>query len=432
MFYSIYTEQIVVSCFLLLLYLFGIILIRLFLKPTNKISYYLYSLFFGLYSLLTLLTQIELIHDPYNDFFVHNDSSWSFYKSYMDYVLPCSWAELPQKTLLSPAFYHYPLASLMMSAFGKIGIDLGVDNLRLFMRTQSVFLAAIIIPIISTLLESYGVKRDRIKKLLLLFGFFSYLYITSAIFNRDIHVCLVYTIGVYVCLKQDVKYKPIWFVALFFIALGLRPQNGFVFLAYPFFYYFKQIKKKLGPLGIILLTSVLLVGAVSMGDYFTKSVNSIALYDNLAMTNTGGLFIRLYTLPFPLNTIIMIIYMTLQPLPLFSYCMGEGMTWLNLPYCVSPYIIAVCILVCLHYIFKASNTNLFIRNIVLASLLVYAAIIFGSPDVRRAFAAIPGLYMCYGIIESKMPTKVLGNIQKSTWAIITFINIFFICYSYLE
>lgn len=425
--YFLYTGQVQVGIVVFALYVLVGVLIKI-IVPRRKIVFNLFSLFYLVYGLLVLLTQIELIKDPSVDYYVHNDAAMSFYSGIMNHVLPCKWNELASRTLFNPFFSYYPLAAFLMGASGKLGMDIGVENLRLFMRIPIFVIGALIITIMTNLLKDKKLSDSQIMKFMLIFGFFTYIYITSAIFSRDIYVCLVYCLATYICLKDNVKGRLFWFILLFFIAGGLRPVNGLVFLIYPFAYYFNYLKDKLGVVGLLILGIVAIILIFFLQNSISSIQNAVDYYDRLAKSNTGGLFIKFYSLPFPLNTIIMIIYMTLMPLPLTFYCLGRGMTWLNLPYCLSPFVLYLTILVCLVYLFSIKNKQGNYVNLIIANILVYCIIIYGSPDVRRAFAAIPGLFMCFCLIYNSVPRYKYNGLKQLGWAAIIAVQVFFLFY----
>lgn len=426
--YYLYSSQMQVGIVVFAIYALIGILIKI-IVPKRKIILNIFSLFYFVYGLLVLLTQIELIKDPSVDYYVHNDAALSFFKGIMNHVLPCKWNELASRTLFSPLFSHYPLAAFLMGVSGKFGMDIGVENLRLFMRIPIFAIGALILTIISSLLKDKKLSDLQVAKFILPFGLFTYIYITSAIFSRDIHVCLVYCLATYISLKDNVKGRLVWFILFFFLASGLRPENGLLYLLFPFAYYFNYLKNKLGIGGLLLLAIISIIILWFLQNLIITGQNSISYYDDLAKTNTGGLFIKFYSLPFPLNTIMMIVYMTLAPLPIFLYCTGPGMTWLNLPYCLSPYVLYTSILVCIIYLIKIRNSyrdNCF--NLIIANLIAYCLIIYASPDVRRAFAAIPGLYMCFCLVYNKVPKNQFSGLLIFGWTAIAFIQVFFLFY----
>lgn len=428
--YGVYTGQVVMALSVLVGYAAVLGVLRLCLKPKSDLPFRMYTLFTVIYGTLVLLTHMELIHDPFREYYVHNDAAMSFYKMIMTNVLPCSWGELFKKTIGSSLFYHYPLAAFVMSFFGKLGMALGVENLRLFLRIHIFLCGSSIIAIMTNLLDCYKMQERRIKELVICFGLFTYLYISSAIFTRDIYVTFVYAVAAYVCLKKDVKRRLLLFVILFFLARGFRPQNGLLLLVYPIAFYYKMLLRRIGKLGVLFLILVCLGVSLFLQDSISMGSASLLTYEEKTMTNTGGMFIRFYQLPFPLNTFVLVIYMLLMPLPVFGACIGKGMTWLNLPYSASPYLLLLVIFVCGYYVYHKKDDGRNIDIIILASFLIYVAIIFGSPDVRRAFAAIPGLYMCYALVEKDVPSYEVTRIKRMGWPVIAAINLFFAYYVY--
>lgn len=373
-----------------------------------------------------LLTQIQLIKDPLEDFYVHNDAAWSFYNAIMSYVLPCEWDELYGKTIGSGLFVHYPFAAFIFGAIGKIGLLLDVIDLRLFLRLHIFTVGALIIGIVSDIFAKRGINPKKKIAYVVPFGLFSFLYIQSAIFSRDIHVTLIYTIGGYLFLNGKVKGKGLLFVLLFIVATGLRPQNGLLFLIYPVAYYSKKMSSRIGIAGLIVAAIICVAIYLNLQNEFSMLETSLKNYDGRSLSNTGGLFIKLYTLPFPLNTIIMDVYMLLMPLPANLYLVGDGSTWLNLPNVLSLYIMFSYIVTTLFYLFHAKEKNDNIKILILVELIVFTAIVFGSPDLRRAFAAIPGLFMCYCLVDEKLPVRIKKSIINPGWFVITLIQVFFL------
>jgi hypothetical protein len=281
----------------------------------------------------------------------------------------------------------------------------------------------------TNLLKDKKFSDIQIKKYIIPFGLCSYLFITSAIFSRDIHVCLIYTIAAYISLKDHVKGRLLIFILLFFLAAGLRPQNGIAYLIYPIAFYWKTITKKIGLFGIGVIALICLVLFYYLQDSLELLYESLGTYDDFSKSNTGGIFIEFYSLPFPLNTIVMVIYMALMPLPLFKCCIGMGGTWLNLPTIFSSYLIYVCFMVCIYYLCHSKFKGAYVGTI-LVCLIAYAGIIYGSPDERRAFAAIPGLYMCYALVKQRIPKGHYIRYRNIGWMLITVVQLFFIVYVY--
>lgn len=425
-YYIFYRELGLVLGFLLF-YLIGWVFVRYLLGSKEKHTHFLYDFFYSVYSLLILLTHYQLIHDPMVDYYVHNDASMSFYHGIMTYVLPCDWSEIPSKTLFSPLFSHYPLAAYLFALIGKLGMFFDVDNLRLFMRIHVAAVGCSTLCVMSKILSVYGVETEKIKKNLILFGFFSFIYILSAVFSRDIHVCFICTLAVYLVLIPHSRFRLFKFVAIVLIAMGLRPENGPLACVYVLVYYFVTAfsqKNALKGLSLFFLAIIIIWYFYTV---FESGINALEYYDERTLTNTGGFFIRFYTLPFPLNIISMVLYMLLQPLPWNFFFRGGG-TLLNIPTVGMSFLMLLCWGSVLWYLLKCENKNPLIKYLIFTSIIIFGVIVNGAPDLRRCFAVIPGLYICYILIKDTVPSLYYAKLKQYGYIIIIGLNLFFLMY----
>lgn len=419
----LYTGQSSFAIGCIIQYLCGYFLFYICFRPKHFITWDVYNLFFFIYGLLVVVSHIELIHDPLEDFYVHNDASDAFYPAIVDYVLPCTWMEIPEKSLLNPFFVNYPLPAFLFGIVAKIGTVLGIENLRLFLRFHSVVIGSLTMSVMTNLLVVYKYNNKFIIRYLVPFGLCSYLFITSAVFTRDVHACLAYATAVYICLKPNIRYRPLCFFLVFLLSIGIRPANGLLMLIFPFAFYYDFLKKKVGALGISIIMAVaLLIVLIIMSETISEVTEALDHYDDLTNENTGGLFMKFYSLPFPINTIIIVIYMLMLPLPIDGYIVGNHGTLMNLPFVLSPYIMVVVVCVCGYIVIKA-KVRAVIKYTIIASMLAFAITVYGSPDLRRAFCAIPGLYMCYCLTEHQCPYKVKKTMKRVGWSLVFFVSV---------
>lgn len=68
--YAAYTGQLGMAFSVVCAYIVGLYFIRVVLKPTTATPFHLYEFFFLVYGSLVLFSHIELIHDPFVDYFV--------------------------------------------------------------------------------------------------------------------------------------------------------------------------------------------------------------------------------------------------------------------------------------------------------------------------------------------------------------------------
>lgn len=427
--YAIYTDQLEMAMSVVCAYIAGLCFIRAILKPTTTIPFHLYEFFFLVYGSLVLFSHIELIHDPFVDYFVHIDASQSFYEGIMNGPIYAAWSNIAAETLYNPFFDDYPLAAFLFTVLAKVALWLGIVNVRLFLRIHIFLIAALIIAIMARLLECYGFRRKYIVSHIVPFGLFSYLYITSAIFNRDIHVCIIYTMVGFCFLSPVCRYRIVKLLGLLLLAYGFRPENAAPVLLMIAGYYWLSIHKRIGLLANVAIVFAGICAVWLLDNMISMLLDTVARYDEKSLANTGGFFIVIYSLPFPINTVAMSVYMLLQPLPMTSYIIKVGGSWLTLPFTVSPYLMSLCVCAVCWYLVKLPKVNLQISIFLSLSLLTFVAIVYASPDLRRAFAIIPCLYMAYGLVRPRIPESIIHKIKYLSWPILALINIFFLVYT---
>lgn len=415
--YSIYTDSIGFGAFLCLIFFAGLLFLNRKYRD-NWAPSQVFSLMFLIYGLLVLLSHIELIHDLDSDFYVHNDAADAFYPNIVNYVVGSSWSNLADNTILNPFFSNYPFAAYLFGVWIKIGEWFGITDVRLLLRCQSFVIGVIINTIVACALVNSGHNETSARNKTLILGIFTYLYITSAIFTRDIHVCLVYTILGYVFLKNKVTARWFWFALFTIMAFGFRPANGALALFFPAMYYFKNLKGHIGN-GVYIVYAILMISLFYYANsYIASGLDSVESYQEYnGQVSVGGLFSKFYFLPDPLRVLCMFVYDMMMPVPLYMFITGIGGTWLNLPMVVSPYIMVVVFGCVCYYLFK-SNARNNVYYCIVASLLCIFLTLYATPTLRRVFAAIPSLYMCYAISLTEIPTPFILKIKRVAWPLI--------------
>lgn len=419
--------QLEMAYFLSILIVAGLIIIRLFFKGRDRTVYTIYGYFLIIYGLLTLLSH-SMIKDPFNDYFIHNDAAMSFYKWTMEEVVPLKWSELIEGTILNPAFFDYALAELLYGVVAKLAIDIGVVDIRLALRCLSFVMGALICVMIADILIKRGQSKKSVIKNTLVFGVFSYLFITSAIFSRDIFVCFIYTAIAYVYLIPKCSQRLLKLLLLCACAFGGRPENGALALVFVLAFYLSSNSSKIVKILSLATLIVVVIAFVTYTTFISESLMSIANYGEATESNTGGVFMAVYSLPFPINKIAMVIYMLIQPLPMQKYIVGEGNTWLTLPFVLSPYLVSSIIVGCFWYMKHFISKDILITYFMGAAFFCFCLITFVSPDLRRAFAPMPGLFASFCLIQNQIPAKTISVTKKIIWPSIFVISLFFQIY----
>ena len=410
-------------------YLLGVLFAVHILDNQNGMARTMYDLFFFIYILFAFLTSLELIHNPNVDYFVHYDASHNFYAPFLNTARETNWGTVIENTLFDYQYYDRPLTALISVVIIKIASYIGVEDLRFLLRSLVCVHASLIPAAIAGIMSKYGFKKKEILRAVLPFGFFSYLLITSGIFTRDLYICFFYTMTTYVFLLPHCKFRWFWFIIIYFLTIGHRQENGILLLTYVFGYYFTTKRSKYGLLIYLILTFAILFVAYEIRDSILALEDTLTRYELRTQSNVGGVFQRVYSLPFPINTIAMIIYLLIMPLPLTLYITGEGGTWLTLPFALSPYLMSLLFVSTFWYVKK--HIKLMNKEVVLIliSFLSFSCITYGSPDLRRSFAAVPGLYMVYCLILPKVPNSIFDRTKMFVWPLIIIINIIFLIYT---
>lgn len=429
--YLLYTGQLQMAVAIILFYAIGRFILLVFNSPERRRSNVLiYDVCFFSYGILALLTQILLIKNPYIDYYIHYDASHSFFAGTMREHYNVNLFKLIKAEIKVPGSQEYFFARWIFSKLAHLAQALGIEDVRLFLRIHVYMLASLIPSIMYSMLFQYGINDKNAKKRVLVFSFCSYLFITSCIYSRDLHICFFYTVAAYVFLIPECRYRNTYLFILCLLTYGFRQENGILLIILLISNWYIYLKNR-NAVYLLYLPLVLMV-IFSLSYILLMLDTSNQFHEKNMMGNSStGLFMKFYTLPFPINTVIMVVYMLLQPLPIFFYVMGNGNTWLTLPFVLSPYLMVAGVIGCLWYLSENKARNQRVTVMILLSLLMFVGIIQGSPDLRRAFAAIPGLFMCYFTFDEKVSYKYKYFTYNIFFPILLILSVLLSIYVYI-
>lgn len=424
-----YTDQIQIGAVFLLLW--AIIVCNLRRCRVSNISCNIFTLFYAIYGAYLLLSQWLVVDSipPYG-YFVHSDAYGSFYLPTVDLIKETTWANLLKNTLLNSYFGNYPLAETWFTAWGLIAKQLDVDasNLRIFLRLQNLIFSSGILAIIAQYLFELHIKKVKIFQYCCVFGFCSYLLLTSSVFSRDLHVAFFYTLIAYYTLSPN--RHPIVYIKLILliiITFGLRPQNGMFTCLFLIFYILRN--KKMGRKTIVFLAlfaaliiiSGFLDVAISTGEFLQSRSDEV---------NQGGLYSIFAHLPFPFNSIFFMVYSFIAPIPFIFYLLNEHCGFLTLTSVVMPFLNGLMAVVVIFYVRKNPQNRAYVR--MAALILLYIVMCTNiEANTRRTFAVYPLLYMLFvpayiklsrttknkfliGVIAILLPLNIVASIYVLT------------------
>lgn len=417
--YTLYSDQLFIGIAVLTLFLIGSIGVQLILRNWNRVN--IFAVFFIIYCTLLLVSQYMYIQNA-SEYFVHNDAADSFYSNVILTYGPTKWSNLIKDTIFSRLFTDYPIFAFWINLWKLLGLDMGVtfENLRLFLRLQNLIFAPAILTIMAQYLSEIGLSKIKIFKHCCIFGIFSYLYLTSTVFTRDLHVAFFYTLAGYYCLspfKHRFRYVKLIVIAL--ISFGLRPENGMFATIFPIYYYFRNTipdtKLLMGGLFVIIL--------VTFSGFFDSFISTLDNYTaRTEALNQGGLYAIFNSLPFPLGTLFNIVYSFIMPFPLTMFIADIHIGYLGLPTLAIPFINVIILSTIFQYIKRNKQRYNIIYFFII--IIMYVGLCCSiEPNVRRTFAIIPTMYMLFATVKPYIPTSKYRQIVNYTALFLISINI---------
>lgn len=378
-----------------------IIIVSLLQKGERRYYFFVtVSFFLLLYSTVCTAIQFVYIHDVFKNFYLGPDE-FTFYSCALK-LSKLSYSDIWHRSFTDFSFSDYPLFAAWIGSLQKI---CGLHDFYglLFQKLNISFLSSFI-PGCCFLLCSTNTENVKKSFLAALFyGFGAFTFYFSLGLLRDVHIALIYAIGLYVSIAGD--YSPRNYILMAFLgclAYFLRLENGLFFLAIIGAWVLRSGGRKkiiIGFLSIVALIFVIIkMGGVAM--IFNKMLDTQSVYDARTVNaygNTSSLGIKLMKLPFPLNYLGTTGLSQLVPFPFWS-AFNNAKSFvayiLYLPYALAglfwfsiwmrflrntkvtiqffkqhKYIVAICLL----YIILVASTEINARRL----MAVYPVLFFG-------------------------------------------------------
>lgn len=423
--YSLYTGQLAVGFTFLLIYIVGLSAVWTFIR--NRCSVTIYSLFFLIYGLLMILTQYLFIDGVYLGYFTHSDASGSFYVTATVDVGPNKWDELISGTLFTTFYFDYPLFALWINLWKLIGFDIGITevNMRLFLRLQDLLFSPGILAIVAKYFQELGWGRKKTIRWCLVFGIFTYLFLTSVVYTRDLHIAFFYTVAGYYCLSPK-KHRWIYlkFILIVLLSFGMRPENGMFAVIFPVYYRFRDVAPsvKLIIVGVVFIILVVALGYINT---FTETMAGFNAYT--LERNSGGLYAQILKVPFPFNLIINSytfnpVYSFIMPFPITMFLNEDTISLFGIPSMAMPFINLIMVFSLIYYIRRRKNDYRTLYFFLICFLFITMCCTI-EPNVRRTFAITPSIYMLYAQIRPRLPKAVNKRIGLRTMAFLLCLNV---------
>lgn len=209
------------------------------------------------------------------------------------------------------AYFYFGLISYFANHY------LG-GNSVLFQILNVSFLAALIPVFIFRILISFvSVRRAFLSSII--FVFCSYIFYYSPWILRDIHIALLYSIGLSILYTPFKVYRLLLLCILSFVTFYFRAEHGLFMLFMPLLYVYEQTKKnKIVHYSLIGISIVIIMGLsiIIIPEIMAiqKTLNSYQEFTQDA-AEEGGLGKYIYRLPMGLKELVAVLYSQMSPFP---------------------------------------------------------------------------------------------------------------------
>lgn len=381
------------------------------------------SIFF-FYSLFVLWSN-SYIENPFRDFFINTDQIY-FYEH------PFYLKNHPIKEIFKISFTDFqyselPLIIFYYSLLMKWAQALGVTDLLLFLKVNSAFIGSLIPIFLYKIIRVFNAQGN-IYRPILAFAIFSPLLYLSCQIMRDVHIALLYTIGVYLVVNDKIRFRLFYLLIIFILVYYLRVENGLFFILfialqqYDNFKKFDTIGKILVLGGLLALFILAIIPALGI---FTQTQERYG-DRSLELASVGSLGAKLLGLPFPINYLGMTAFGQIQPFPIWLPLDDRtAYAYLRILECFQPIywlpIIGGVLIGCYRYRRYIDPKWLMLVGIAVLYLIAISA---SEANVRRLFAVYPLLF-CACLYLQKHFVLNVQRLRKQSVIILMFFHLIY-------
>lgn len=366
----------------------------------------LFAAVFCLYAVFAVLTN-SYVENPMRDFFINTDQIFFYRESF--YLKDHPIRYIYDVVFSDVRYSELPLAIFYFSVLMKWAQAMGVSDLILFVKFNSAFIGALIPLLMYKMIRLFD-KQRRIVGLLIGFAVFSPLLYLSVQVMRDVHIALLFTMGAYVVLNNEMHFRLLILLVLFVLIYYLRVENGLFFILFIALQQYDHFRRcSLGGKVVIAmgLLALLVIAIVPTLDVFAQTQEG---YEERALdaASSSSLGAKLLGFPFPVNYLGMAAFGQLQPFPLWwSLSGGETYSHLRLMECVQPFFWLPVILAVVFGGYKYRKLlPAKVLMFLCLSLLYIIAVSAAEMNVRRQFAVYPLLFCICLYLQSRCGLKM--------------------------
>ncbi|MBD0778096.1 hypothetical protein HPE56_09855 [Maribacter sp. ANRC-HE7] len=328
--------------------------------------------------------------------------------------------------------------------FGLIGFVANkyFDGNSILLQSLHVGFMAMILNLFLYKTIRFHTYRSEALKFALLFAFFSPLFFYAPWILRDVHIALLYAIGIYMMHTRFTIKRLLLFIPLIIVTLEFRLEMGLFSFFMPVYYFYFRGKKHRNYK--FLLTSFIFVGVAVFGMILNFLVTSIEAtlksfesYSSYTEENLGGgLGAMLYELPVGLKQLAVTFFSQIMPFPAWGKFLVSETSFeyiISLIECCGA-IFWSCLFLFMTFAFtnKKVRKHLSKENIVM--LVIALVFLLGNSsemNTRRILCIYPLIFILYLNIRHMLPKRKRMYYSYSSIALYSALSViyFFIKYS---
>lgn len=290
LFYSIYLGFSSIVVIWALFFCLGIFTFR-----NNTIAIKTFLIPYSIYSIYMFITTFIYVDVPGEQFFAMVDSM-QFWKNSNFFIYDFEGVLDSYKgiSLRTVRYRFFNFISIFLAFLAQI-FD---QNNIVIQKLQCVFFGSMSVPFIYKLFLFYF-EKNKAYRYTLAFSLLSPLFFYSSIFNRDVHVFFLYTLGFYTLVyHKKNRFSLLNLVVLMVLLAGFRFEHSLFFVVFIFSYYYLKAKKNKSLL-IVMIVLIPVLLATTFSFIMTKYTDNQEVYSERIRTrdrkslSAGAVFVNL-------------------------------------------------------------------------------------------------------------------------------------------
>lgn len=385
----------------------------------------LFAAVFCLYAVFAVLTN-SYVENPMRDFFISSDQLFFYEEPY--YLKNHAIKEIFKIAFTEYRYSELPLIIFYYSVLMEWAQALGVTDLLLFLKVNTAFIGSLIPIFLYKTIRIFNFK-GHILLPILAFAIFSPLLYLSCQILRDIHITLLYTIGVYLIVNDKIRFRLFYLLIIFILVYYLRVENGLFFILFIALQQYNNFKKcnAMGKTlilgGLLVLFVLAVIPAIGV---FTQTQQGYS-ERSLDAASAGSLGAKLMGLPFPISYLSIAVFGQFMPFPVWlPISESVPYAYLRIIECFQSFywlpIIGGVIIVVYKYWKQIDPKWLMLVGMALLYIVIVTA---SELNVRRIFAVYPLLFCACMYLKKNFMLNV-GRLRKQSIVLIVVLHLIYI------